>query len=288
MITIAVGLSLGWIVAKDQVPFIRVVEFNGGNLQKLDADLKPVDITDGGWGKAKYYLGKAPPPFTGDLIIAGPLKTNSVVIAVIGLLKGRQHGQSAILYRNGTTKSEGSYKHGVPVGNFHGWHENGKKRFDAVLNEGKLKSLKEWSPAGVPKSFGRLPKRLPSYIRESKIDTILAKQGETRSVFGQLDFDNMRLDSWLRTRASSEQKARYAYILNNLRASQRNLSRGEALASAHKQIRSPDYLHRYLLFIYYGEESLGGSSITGGTVRDLSAQQLEKAQELSSQLLKPQ
>ena len=178
-IAIAACLSLGWVAAKDKAPSIRVLEFDGKNLQKLGSNLEPVDITDEGWGRAKYHFGKEKTPFTGDLIITVPHKTNSVVIVLIGLQKGRQHGQFSILYKNGRKKSEGSYKKGVPFGNFHGWHENGKKKFDAALNEGKLESLNEWSPSGVPKSFGRLPRRLPSYIRESNIDRILSEHGET-------------------------------------------------------------------------------------------------------------
>ncbi|MEV7995094.1 hypothetical protein AB0O67_25265 [Streptomyces sp. NPDC086077] len=111
-------------------------------VQRIDIDDPGVDMDV---SERLYYRGE---PFTGEV-------TEHLGLSLVSLetyADGYKNGPSREWYKDGTLRSEGTVRNGMPVGEFKEWHPNGvlaAKRVFAAKGMTLLEDC-EWDEHGRP------------------------------------------------------------------------------------------------------------------------------------------
>ena len=68
-------------------------------------------------------------------------------------LDGKLNGPSTTWWLNGKIQEKGFYENGVETDTFTGYHENGRKAYQALYENGKRVSHQTWGPGGESTSI---------------------------------------------------------------------------------------------------------------------------------------
>ncbi|GEC07203.1 hypothetical protein SSP24_48580 [Streptomyces spinoverrucosus] len=111
-------------------------------VQRIDIDDPDVDMDV---SERLYYRGE---PFTGEV-------TEHLGVSLVSLetyVDGYKDGPSHEWYKDGTLRSEGTHRAGLPVGEFKEWHPNGVLASKRVFAANGMTILEdcEWDEHGRP------------------------------------------------------------------------------------------------------------------------------------------
>ncbi|MFH9014094.1 toxin-antitoxin system YwqK family antitoxin [Streptomyces sp. NPDC017943] len=111
-------------------------------VQRIDIDDPEVDMDN---SERLYYEGE---PFTGEVTE----HFGEDLISLDTYVDGYKHGPSREWYRDGTLRSEGTLREGLPVGEFKEWHANGVLASKQVFADNGMTLLEDskWDEEGRP------------------------------------------------------------------------------------------------------------------------------------------
>ncbi|MGW2701522.1 toxin-antitoxin system YwqK family antitoxin [Streptomyces sp. NPDC001340] len=116
--------------------------------QRIDIDDPEVDMDE---AQRLLYRGK---PFTGEVTE----HFTSRLVSLDVYADGVQDGPSREWYKDGTLRSEGTVRNGLPRGEFKEWHPNGALASRQVFDDDglTLREEHEWDEHGRPTRSWRL------------------------------------------------------------------------------------------------------------------------------------
>ncbi|MEU6915635.1 toxin-antitoxin system YwqK family antitoxin [Streptomyces olindensis] len=111
-------------------------------VQRIDIDDPEVDMDD---SERLYHRGG---PFTGEVTE----HLGERLVSLDGYVDGYKNGPSREWYQDGTLRSEGTLREGMPVGEFREWHPNGALAARQVFADNGMTLLEEhtWDEQGRP------------------------------------------------------------------------------------------------------------------------------------------
>ncbi|MFD7437160.1 toxin-antitoxin system YwqK family antitoxin [Streptomyces sp. NPDC059861] len=111
-------------------------------VQRIDIDDPDVDMDD---SERLYHRGE---PFTGEVTE----HLGESLVSLDTYADGYKNGPSREWYKDGTLRSEGTVRNGLPVGEFKEWHANGVLAAKQVFAENGMTLLEDntWDEHGQP------------------------------------------------------------------------------------------------------------------------------------------
>ena len=139
------GGDVGSKVTEEPTTAPQVFEI--GPIASVDVDktiqeVSPEDLNYPESGEIAF-LGEL--PFTGR---STTFYTNGQRATMINYINGKRHGIEARWFKDGGKRFEGRFQENTLVGVFEEWYQNGRRKSQAVWQDGKRRSVTEWDENG--------------------------------------------------------------------------------------------------------------------------------------------